>query len=70
MLVKITFLFLILLTGLSVFLQNRPFRIFAKIIFPKNYTGVVLTAAHCVDKKEPQILKIRAGEWDTVCIST
>lgn len=27
--------------------------------------GVVLTAAHCVDKKEPQILKIRAGEWDT-----
>ncbi|XP_055316143.1 uncharacterized protein LOC129575928 [Sitodiplosis mosellana] len=27
--------------------------------------GVVLTAAHCVDKKDPQILKIRAGEWDT-----
>lgn len=39
-------------------------------ISKKNYIGVVLTAAHCVDKKEPQILKIRAGEWDTVCIST
>ncbi|XP_031638891.1 phenoloxidase-activating factor 2-like, partial [Contarinia nasturtii] len=27
--------------------------------------GVVLTAAHCVDQKDPKILKIRAGEWDT-----
>ncbi|XP_031632936.1 phenoloxidase-activating factor 2-like [Contarinia nasturtii] len=27
--------------------------------------NVVLTAAHCVDKKEPHILKVRAGEWDT-----
>lgn len=26
---------------------------------------VVLTAAHCVDRKEPSLLKIRAGEWDT-----
>lgn len=30
-----------------------------------NVIGVVLTSAHCVDRKEPQILKIRAGEWDT-----
>lgn len=28
-------------------------------------TGVILTAAHCVDKKEAFSLKIRAGEWDT-----
>lgn len=27
--------------------------------------GVILTAAHCVDKKDPSSLKIRAGEWDT-----
>lgn len=26
---------------------------------------VVLTAAHCVDRKEAKGLKIRAGEWDT-----
>lgn len=26
---------------------------------------MVLTAAHCVDRKEPKSLKIRAGEWDT-----
>ncbi|KAH0950194.1 hypothetical protein HN011_004072 [Eciton burchellii] len=25
----------------------------------------VLTAAHCVNRKQPQELKIRAGEWDT-----
>lgn len=63
MLVKITFLFHINLTGFSMFYKKI-------ILWKKNYTGVVLTAAHCVDKKEPQILKIRAGEWDTVCIST
>lgn len=27
--------------------------------------GVVLTAAHCLNQKEPKVLKIRAGEWDT-----
>lgn len=27
--------------------------------------SVVLTAAHCVEGKDPQSLKIRAGEWDT-----
>lgn len=27
--------------------------------------GVILTAAHCVDKKDPLSLKVRAGEWDT-----
>ncbi|NP_001155060.1 serine protease homolog 21 precursor [Nasonia vitripennis] len=26
---------------------------------------VVLTAGHCVNKKAPSILKVRAGEWDT-----
>ncbi|XP_011495102.1 PREDICTED: tryptase-2-like [Ceratosolen solmsi marchali] len=31
------------------------------LIHPK----VVLTAAHCVNGKDPNLLKIRAGEWDT-----
>uniref|UniRef100_A0A6B2EJG8 Phenoloxidase-activating factor 2 n=1 Tax=Phlebotomus kandelakii TaxID=1109342 RepID=A0A6B2EJG8_9DIPT len=29
------------------------------------HPSVVLTAAHCVDGKQPNVLKIRAGEWDT-----
>lgn len=29
------------------------------------WIGVILTAAHCVEKREPSSLKIRAGEWDT-----
>lgn len=29
------------------------------------HPSVVLTAAHCVQGKEPHTLKIRAGEWDT-----
>lgn len=33
--------------------------------FCENHVGVVLTAAHCVSTKDPSILKIRAGEWDT-----
>ncbi|CAB0041732.1 unnamed protein product [Trichogramma brassicae] len=29
------------------------------------HPSVILTAAHCVNGKQPSILKIRAGEWDT-----
>ncbi|XP_031616355.1 phenoloxidase-activating factor 2-like isoform X2 [Contarinia nasturtii] len=29
------------------------------------HPSVVLTAAHCIDRKTSQSLKIRAGEWDT-----
>lgn len=32
------------------------------------HPSVVLTAAHCVDNKTPQQLRVRAGEWDSQTI--
>lgn len=44
--------------------NNNYFILIFSVIFYQ-LTGVILTAAHCIDKREPYSLKIRAGEWDT-----